>query len=525
MPNILIVDGIDAVCSDILKEEGFSVTQDKGLSLETIGEFDAIALRGKTKLTSEVISLADKLQIVGRAGAGVDNIDLNAASEKGIVVVNSPNSNSISVAELVFGHMLGMSRSLPGYDQAVKQGGWPKGKLPGKRELYGKTMGIIGLGNIGQEVATRAMSFGMEVAYHDPFILPPSDQHDQVSLETLFVRSDFVTVHVPKKAETIDMVTYELLSRLPPGAMLINTARPSVIVEGALEAALNERQDLLAAVDVYREEGTGEKSLARFGDRVLLTPHIGAATNDAQKRGAETVAKKFIGHFESGRTTGAVNQLEMRQHRYGKLTENIALLGCSLLASQPDEVRISCYGDLQSSSRVFLGAALKGVLSLNTEAVVDYISSHGVAQERGILSNIRTPDNNKGYGDSITVDVLAGGLKVSIRGTVDDTGTPKIIRIDDYHNVGLIPKGDVNCIIYDRSPGVLGVMGTVCGDNDTNIGYAQAHSDNGREMTLWRTDRPLDEAILGTIVSGVEERTLEGRGNVEVYKALTVSFK
>lgn len=296
--KILLTDGLEENGQVILRAAA-QVDDRSGISgtelVEIIHEYDALVVRGRTKVSREVLSLAHKLKVVGRAGVGVDNIDLMAARERQVVVVNAPVSTTLAVAELALGMMFALARTLPRADAALKQGQWLKKELMGV-ELFGKVLGVIGMGNIGAAVAKRAAALGMDVLGYDPFL--PAEEIAQrsaqpVTLDNLYAHSDFISIHVPLTSETQDMIHAQALSHMKPGVRLVCTARGGLIDEAALLAALNDGRVAAAALDVFAQEPPGVSALVTHPN-VIATPHIGAQTFEAQARAAEDIAHEIL---------------------------------------------------------------------------------------------------------------------------------------------------------------------------------------------------------------------------------------
>lgn len=474
MPKVLIADNVGDICDQLLEQERISVDRKTGLSseeiIEIIPDYNGIIVRSATEIKDRrIFEAAKNLKIIGRAGSGTDNIDIDLANEYGIMVVNTPTSNSISVAELAFFDMGAILRNLVYADRTTKNGEWEKKKL-GKegREAYGSIVGIIGLGNIGREFAKRAVTFGMNVIYTDPFV--NVEGYRKVTLDELATQADVVSVHVPKKESTKGMITRDFLTSLKQNAIFINTARDAVIEPGALVQVLKERPDIRVGNDVYEADEPRNWPLAQYGDRALLTPHIGGSTVQASERGAKQVAEQLITFFQSGTAKHIVNFAAIPEDLtpFLGLTDRLALLGANLIGTQPSTIEISCYGNLNQHSELLSIAAKKGVLQFNTDKYVSYINASSLAQEYGIITNMRRPDEAKGYGDAVTVDLVTNGKRTSIRGNLDYDGKPVISRVDNFL-IDFKPENSKSVFIYKDAPGIIGVIGITCGDKGVNI--------------------------------------------------------
>lgn len=514
--KVLIADKLDDICERILREKGIEVVTKTGLSKEEliaeIKDYDGLVVRSATKATAEVINAADKLKVIGRAGAGVENIDRCAATKKGIAVLNTPYSNSIPVSELVFWGIGDLARSIGEYDQSTKKGEWKKGKLSGKREIYEKTIGIIGLGNIGREVAKKADGFGMNVLYYDPYINSKEKKRTKVSLEELFKESDYITLHVPTVAETKKMVTKDLLSLVKDDAVFINTSRAEIVEEGALEDILEAKPKMGAVVDVHYKEEEGEKPLAKFGERVVLTPHIGAGTKEAQRRGAEGVAEQIANFFEKGSAEHILNVVENVPEiykPYKRLAEVVANLGCEIIETKPNKVEITCYGELGKHSKAFENSALMGVLKYKSDLFVNEINAPYLKEEQGIETKIREADNTKTYGNTITVDVMANNNdRISIRGTIDD-GKVKVMRIGDYEGLSFFAEGKQLMAMYDESHGIVAAISHVFTRYEKSMGPTAWGWDEKRSRELLFVNlknRTLDQQIISEITEEISNR-------------------
>lgn len=529
--KVLIADAMPSICEKILSEAGVSIEYKPNITLEQlvseIPYYHGLVVRSKTKVTKEIIDVANKLEIIGRPGAGFDNIDIDAANKKGIAVVNTPFSNKYSVAELVFSYMIALSRSLVRYDNDTKKGGWTKGKLLGK-ELYDKTIGVVGLGNIGKEVAKRAEAFNMNIIYYDPYTSEP--KYKNVSLEELFEKSDFVTVHVPSKEDTNNLIIYNLLSKMKKNAIFINTSRAEVVQKDALEKILQERQDLKAALDVFYDEKEGKKEIAKLADRVILTPHIGASTEDAQIRGAKGVAEQIIEFFKSGRAAFALNLEKLDEHYlpYRELAEKIAYLSQNIIETKPNRIEITCYSDLEKYSKAFLNIALMPVLKYKSDLFVNEVNAAYLAKARGIETKIREPDNSKRYGDTITLDLVADANEISIRGTIDDNKI-KLMRIGNFAGMSIVAEGKQLMVMYDESYGILEAIGHVLAKYKISAVSMNSGGDKrtGRELSFLktRTDNLLNEQQLNEIKEEIlKRRGITIKDNVNVYQVKHLDF-
>jgi D-3-phosphoglycerate dehydrogenase len=531
--ELLIADEMPVEFEKTLLKEGISVANKPQITKEEliseIPKYHGLIVRSKTKVTKEIIDAASNLKVIGRPGTGLDNVDLEAANMKGIAVFNTPTSNKISVAELAIGYMISLSRSIIPYDNDTKNGGWSKGKMPGKRELYGKTLGIIGLGYIGEEVAKKAEAFGMNVIYHDPY--KRVEKYQSVSIEKLFEEADFITVHVPSKEDTNSMINHGLLGRMKKNAAFINTSRAEVVERDALEKILEERQDLMAAADVFYDEKAGEKGLAKFKERVILTPHIGASTHDAQERGAQQLAELVLDCFKSGIPKFAVNmpRIDEGHFHYGKLSERIAYLGCNLLNMRPNKVEISCYGDLEKYTDFLMNVALIPIVKYQSDfQSVNAINSIRLAEGMNMQIIKRKP-HTEGYGNSITLDLIVDRENsISIRGTIDDNRV-KMMRIGDYNGLSVVAEGKPLMAMYDESYGILEAISHVLAKYQLSAVSMSSGEDKktNREMAFLnlKTNSLLGEKQLDEIKYEFNKRRGTSiRENASLYQIKQLDF-
>lgn len=530
MPKkVLVLDSVDKICKDVLEEKGIEVDYKKSLGEVLEFNYSGIIVRSATKVNSEVMNKFSQLEVIGRAGAGVDNIDINEATRRGIAVVNAPYANSVSVAELVFSYMLSNARKLNYADITTKQGEWKKSELIGS-ELYNKTIGIVGLGNIGKEVAKRAASFNMKILYFDPFVDEQKIGFVSLSktpLDAILKNSDFITIHVAgDKVQGI--LNKGNLCLVKDNAMLINTSRPNVFEHDSLEEILEKKPGLRVALDVHDIEKPGQKPLARFGDRIILTPHIGASTKEAQERCALVVAEQVVDYLNNHRAEFLVNgfKIEKEFYKYLELVDKISYLGTAFLNKQPNKIELSCYGKLNEYSDTISRAAIKGALRFNTDIFVNYFNAKHIAKEKDIALVARQPDLGKKYGESVTVD-LVDDNRTSIRGTIDEEGRLVVKRIGDYLlNIEL--KGNLALFEYDDSKGALESLGRVAKENDLNIIYANQVSsvDRTRAFCFFELDNmPKLDVFCNLEKTGLVVRDKFGETKtLKVYHAVGVTF-
>jgi len=512
--RILIASKLDDICKKIMEEAGFEVhVIDQDESLEAlIKDFDGIVVRSN-KVPQEIIDAAPRLKIICRAGSGVDSIDINHAASKDILVVNTPDANSNSVAELVFSYMLASARNLITGDETTKKGEWRKKELMGT-ELSEKTLGIIGLGNIGSRLIKKAKGFDMKVIGYDPILSTGRAREMEItliSLKDIFSTADFITLHAPLNTSTKGIITYDLLKLLKKNAMIINAARAELIVKEDFERILMERLDITAALDLFYEgDKPGEKSLASFGNKVLFTPHLGASTFDANYRAAKASGEQIVQFFNSGVISNPVNMPEVPKElnvSYMQLAYKIGKLAYYMVIDkgQPFEILITCYGALNPYTSILAKSGIKGILDHYLEELITPMEAEKIAKDQGIRITLRTPDEMKGHGDSITIDLIVrDGDKVtetSVRGNITPDEKHLIRRIDKFEHIDFIPEGNIAIFTYDDRAGVSGYIGDTLGSNNINIldGRYKTNTDKKMAIAVLNTEKAVDDKLIDYI--------------------------
>ena len=528
MPRVLIATRLDSAAREILEDAGIEVDVKPGLDedalAETVPGYEGLIVRSD-RVTRKVLDAAVGLQAIVRAGTGVNTIDVEYATRRNVQVMNTPGANSNSVAELVFTLMLAASRHIPYADNSVKQGLWEKSKLMG-RELQDKVMGIIGLGNIGSLVAAKAKGFGMQVIGFDPVISESRAAEMGVRIETLeeiFAQADYISLHVPLNEKTRGMIGKELLGRMKKGAMLINTARAEVVEREALVEFLQQREDVLVGADVFHEgDGEGAKELARFGARVVTTPHLGASTFEANRRAAVAAAAGMRDFLLKRMVRHPVNILEIPPDLNPRFLELTRLIGeiayYNIGGYQPHEVRITCYGRLNKHTDLLTGYLLKGLMDIyHMEEVISPGEAAKRAAEKGINVVKRIPDDTKGYGESMTIDILSkkeGYRETSIRGTISPDSELKVNRIDTFINLDLIPSGHMLFTYQEDRVGLINDISAVLSKAGLNILNIRFTTDKeGRSIAVFQTDHPVSKKVFSRI-----------KQKVSPYKAFTMEF-
>jgi D-3-phosphoglycerate dehydrogenase len=502
--RILVCDPIAEDGIAVLQQFGAQVDVRIGLSpdeLETAVEgYDALVVRSETRITRQVIAAAGRLQVIGRAGIGVDNIDVGAATEKGVVVVNAPTGNIISAAEHTIALMLALARHIPDASASLKGGRWDRKRFMGL-EVRGKTLGILGLGQVGSEVARRARGLEMRVIAHDPFV--PEERARTLGVELipfqqLLRESDFLTVHTTLSESTRRLIGETELREMKPTARLINTARGGIVDEKALEAALSEGRLAGAALDVFETEPLTSHPL--FGnERVVVTPHLGASTAEAQERVSQDVAEQIIAVLKGEPARYAVNAPLIPPETYTYLAPYIPVafktgsLAVQLCQGQMEEVEIDYCGEITQHDLTPLKAALVGgLLAPISEEHVNVVNVDIIAGRRGMrISEKRGPTHNL-YANLITVAITTTAGETKLSGILAHDG-PHIVLIDDFWVD--VPPGEGYLLVCENRdrPGMIGAIGTLLGQFDVNISFMNVgrHEKRGTALMVLTLDEGL----------------------------------
>jgi len=480
--NIVVADDLPESALDLLRSEpGWHVDARSGRKAEglaaDLADADALLVRSATKVTADLVKAAPRLRIIGRAGTGVDNIDVPAASARGILVVNAPGANSISVAEHACALMLSLARSVPAADRAMKEAKWEKKRFLGT-ELRGKTLGIAGLGRIGQEVAQRARAFGMKIVAHDPFISSEVAERLGVelrSLHDLCETSDFLTLHLPSTPETKHLLNDARFAKVKPGIRIINTARGELIDEAALKRAIETGKVAAAALDVFEKEPLSDWALAQL-PQVVATPHIAASTEEAQELvGLDTAAavRDFLRDciVRNAVNFPSVNPQELqRLQPWIRLTESLAALVTQMGATRIQAVGVRYYGALAESRAVeILGAsAAAGVLRPILSGGVSIVNARAAARERGMEIIESRSTRARHYTGLVSVKLHTSDGERWAEGTVFEPNSPRLVSVRGV-NVEAPLAGTLVIISNEDQPGVIGQVGTILGTQGVNI--------------------------------------------------------
>jgi D-3-phosphoglycerate dehydrogenase len=483
-------DGLQPLLGDP-RFELFEKTGLKGDDLaQAIKGMDAVIVRSSTRITRDSLKYADRLKVVGRAGVGVDNIDVEAATERGVAVLNAPSGNTISAAELAFALLLALVRSVPRADRSMKAGEWDRKSFNGS-ELYGKTLGLIGAGRIGGEVARRATAFGMRVLCYDPFLTPERASAldiEPASLTDILRRADVISLHVPLTEATAGMIGPAELELVKPSAYLINAARGGVVDETALVQALNEKRLAGAALDVYAQEPLPADHPLRTAPNLVLTPHVGAATREAQQNVAIEIAEAVRAALLESDLSRAVNAPALSGEALRKvrplldLAQRLGTLAAALAEPPINRVEIRYAGTVDDAIRPLASATLIGVLApVVGKAAVNFVNAIHLAETRGITVERARIGPQSDYNELIELRLASRRSETVVAGALLAEGHPRIVRIGAFH-IELNPRGTLAIMRNRDVPGVIGRVGTLLGNAGVNIAeYHQARVQAGGE--------------------------------------------
>lgn len=495
--KILVTDSLAPQGLEVFERApGFKVDVRLGLKppelKKSIGDYHGWVIRSGTKVTADLIEAAENLKVIGRAGVGVENIDVEAASKKGIVVMNTPGGNNVTTAEHTISLMLSLARHIPQAVASLKAGQWKRDKFMGV-ELCNKTLGVIGLGNVGRIVAERAVGLRMKVIGHDPFVLSENAARlgvELVSLEEIFKRSDFITVHVPLTNETRGLINRKAIAKMKKGVRIINCARGGIVDEKDLAEALKEGKVAGAALDVYIDEPPSPDHPLVKMEQVITTPHLGASTDEAQLNVAIAVAEQMVDFLSRGIIRYAVNvpsvspELLNALRPYLTLGEKLGSLQVQMLASLPKEVHIEYGGEVtQYDVAPLTLAVLKGILTPMMESSVNYVNAPVIARERGIKVVESKSSQASDFASSITVRVKTKEKELEVEGAIFGSNNPRIVRINNFY-LEAVPEGYI-LILHNRDvPGVIGAVGTLLGQKEINIAGLELGREKAGGMAI-----------------------------------------
>jgi len=483
MPKVLITDKMSALALETFQARGIEADYEPGLSAEDlearVDAYDGLAVRSATQVTAELLEAAANLKVVGRAGIGVDNIDVAAATARGIVVVNTPEGNNITTAEHAITLLLSLARHVPRATASMKAGKWEKKKFQGM-ELYNRTLGVLGAGNIGRFVVSRAKGLGMKVIVHDPYLTAEAAARlevERVELDEMMSRADIVTVHVPKTKETTGILGRKEFAKAKPGLIVINAARGGIVDEEALLEALDSGQVAAAGLDVFVEEPPAKGHPLVNHPSVICTPHLGASTEQAQINVAIAVCEQVRDYLVDGVVGAALNMPSVPKEVYEQLRPYLQLgekrgrFHGQLSSGSIEQIEIEFSGDAASLDVAPITVAvLKGMLESVSDQV-NMVNAPVIAQQRGIKVIESKTSFSQDFASAIATRVV-GCVDRYIVGAIFHGGQPRIVRIDDFM-LEAIPEGSTLFIQNHDQPGVVGTVGTVLGEGGINISRMQ----------------------------------------------------
>ncbi len=528
MAKVLISDKLSQKGVKILKDAGFEVDEkfdfDEDQLAAAIKDYDALVIRSGTKATAKIIEGADNLKIIARAGVGVDNVDLDAATKKGVIVVNSPEGNTIAAAEHTVAMTLAMARNIPqAHGSLTKEHKWDRAKYKGV-EVFGKTLGIVGLGKIGSHVAKCLSGMGMKVSAYDPFA---SKEHaesigvDLKKLDEIIRESDFISFHIPKTEETKGMINAEKFSMMKDGVRIVNCARGGIIVESDLAEACKSGKVAAAAVDVFEVEPTTESPMFDC-ENIVAVPHLGASTEEAQINVAVDVCEQAVAVLNGGDASAPVNIPSLKPHmvgpvkKYINLAEKVSSLAAQLVEDVISEIKVEYFGEISDHDVAPLNTViLKGVLdSIEEDGCVNFVNAPLLAKERGIKITEIKSEATLDYANLIRVTIVSKKETRSVAGTMFENIGDVIVAIDGY-KVNIRPEGYLLVAPNEDKPGIIGEVSTLLGSKGVNIAQMVVgrQETGGNAVMVIIVDSKVDKEVLSEI-----EKFEKIRGQVKEVK-------
>ena len=514
--KVLISDNMSPLGEKILVDAGLEVDVNTGLPPEEleqiIGDYDGLVVRSATKATEAIIAAADNLKVIGRAGIGLDNVDIPAASQKGIVVMNAPDGNATTAAEHAIGMMMALSRNIPQATASMKAGKWEKKSFMG-RELTGKTLGIFGIGRIGAIAASRAQGLKMKVIAYDPHM--PKELVDKlgvelVSVEELAKRADYITVHVPLTKETQNAISTEFFTNMKKDAMFIDCARGGVCDEEALYKALVDGEIAGAALDVFADEPTTLENCPLLGlDNFICTPHLGASTSEAQENVATAIAEQVAEYLNKGVVTNAVNVPSVSDDvlaqvgPYIDLGEMLGSLHMQIAKGSVEEVSLEYSGELAELNTTPVTVAfLKGLFTPILQDAVNYVNAPVIAKDRGIRVIESKSDKSNDFVNVLRIKVKTNEGENELVGTVFGKNEPRLVRFNTFRLEAQV-SGPMLLVYNNDVPGVIGALGTTLGNNGVNISRMTVGREDvsDQNIILLSTDSVISKELLTEVTS------------------------
>lgn len=512
--KIVVAEKMSSSAVNLLREPGWTVVtpdQLNGSLVQELESADALLVRSAVQVTGELLANANKLRVIGRAGVGVDNIELDPATRKGIAVMNTPGANAVAVAEHTIGLMLSMARFISRADGLMHAGKWEKKSLQGT-ELGGKTLGIVGLGKIGLEVAKRARAFGMEIVAHDPFVSANLARENNIrlaSLDEAYAASDYLSLHVGLTPQTQNMINAESLKKMKKGVRLVNCARGELIDEVALAAGLKDGQVAAAALDVFVAEPLKDSPLQKL-DNVVLTPHIAGSTNEAQEAVGHQIALQVKEYLKHGVIQNAVNVPSVSHEEYVMmkpyitLAERMGSFLAQISGSSVEEIALSYTGHITEwKTELIRNAAIKGILNVAVEDKANLVNAASLASERGLtVTEERKPKaSTGGAGSVLKITIKTPGESHVVKGAVLRENTPRLLHIDGIDTEAPLEQN----LIYLRNqdvPGVIGKVGTILGKHGINIAnfsLGRAEGQGSAATAVVHVDGSVPEAVISEL--------------------------
>lgn len=510
--KVLVTDKINEIAVKIL-QDNCDVDYKPVLSAEelkaVVKDYDAVMIRSSSIITRDIIAAAGRLKIIGRAGVGVDNVDIDAATDKGIVVINSPEGNTVSAAEHTIAMMLAMTRHIPAADRSIKEGKWDRSSLTGK-EVFNKTLGVIGFGKVGRRTGSIARAMGMKVLVYDPFvsreIVEQTGASYVASLDDIWKSADFITLHTTKNRDTVNLINRDSIARMKKGVKIINCARGGIVNEADLAEAIRNGHVDMAAIDVFDKEPLEGSPLLELGDKVVLTPHLGASTEEAQINVAVDVAEQIRDMASGLPARSAVNIPFLKPEilepvkRYMALAENLASLVRQLTNGAAQEIEIMACGELAVLDiSPLIVAAAKGIMECSIEGV-NYVNAPVLAQKSGIHFRKTTSTDSESCMGLLKVVLTTDKETNRTAGTVVEGDIPRILGINGY-NTSIEPAEHMLVLPHKDRPGMVAKVATLLSNHNINISMMQVgrkfrEQPGGESVMVLNVDDPVTDDIL-----------------------------
>lgn len=510
MMKVLVSDVLGEIGVQMLKDtEGVDVDVKTGLSpdalKDVIGNYDGLIIRSATKVTKNLLEAATRLKVVGRAGIGLDNVDIPAATQRGVVVMNTPTGNVITTAEHAISMLMALTRNIPSGTISLKEARWEKKALQG-REVYHKVLGVIGYGKIGSIVADRAKGLKMQVVIYDPFVTPEQiekDGYKSVTLDALYEIADYITIHVPKLKETTGLINKDAFAKMKDGVMVINCARGGIVEEDDLYDAMISGKVAGAALDVFETEPPGQHKLMEL-DRFICTPHLGASTKEAQTNVAVAVAEQIIDYLKNQTVRNSVNapsvagDLLEKIGPYMNLGDKMGSLQAQLADGPVKEALIEYSGDFKGLDQSPITTAiLKGLLTPMVKHHVNFVNAPVMAKDMGIKVTTSITTESEDYNHLITLTTTTEKGKNVVSGAIFGKNDIKVVKINNFR-LELVPEGHILLIYNQDKPGAIGNIGMTLGKHDINIGrmHVGQEKDGDRNIIFMQTDTPVPDEVI-----------------------------